>query len=210
MTKYLIQAIGAFASGKSRLITSVGLSYGVTFRKGNFFHTTPDDTCMIGGYYNIRFMDLQYTGGFDADTMKPEERISKIEHMCSSNYRIVAFEGTLSTVYKKYWDWYDSLPREKIVIFLNPPLEVLKQRITKRGGKSLSKKRIRHLEEKIAPNKQFYDHAKETDGYITLQSEFTTEEHHLNLLRQIEDITGIKMKEYILKPKIRTLRNLWG
>lgn len=202
--QFLIQAIGSFSSGKSRLVSSIGLSYGIRFFPEEFYHKSPDKKCMVVGSYVLRKSDMVYSGGFDAVTMTSKHRSRVIEDMCNSEYKIVAHEGTLSTIYKKHFDWFDNLPRKKLIIFLDVSIDELKDRITIRGKKPMSEKRETHLQEKYHANKQFLDHAKEV-GHKIIETEFVNDEHHLYVLKQVEKITGAKMKEYILKQKVGTL-----
>ena len=203
MKKYLVHAVGTFASGKSTLISSVGLSYGVKFKKGVLFNTSDDNTCLVLGIYTLR--DNRYTGGLDAKTMKKEERYRIIKEACESDYNIVAFEGTMIGIYKGNYRLYEESTknRKRIIIFLDPPFDVILERVKQRRGKDLSKKTIKNLKDKRKMCEDFFNYFK--DKCIPIKSEFTTEEHHLQVLKEIEKITGIKMKDYILKPKINTL-----
>jgi len=195
--KYFIQPIGTHCTGKSRVVSSIALSYGIKFQN-NLFSKTEDDTCMLLGRYTKR-PNKNYTGGYDAVSHTTKQRKEHIKKLWESNYEIVMVEGFLLSYFNVFIDWYKTLePKRKVVlIFLEPSLDIIKERLLKRsGGKPWSKKREDHVVGKMKVCTKALESI--TDDNFFVHKTFKNEGNNelIEILKYVESETGIKMKSY--------------
>lgn len=199
---YFIQAIGTHCTGKSRAISSIGLSYGVNYEKKLFSYSDQDNCSVLGRY--TRRVNKKYTGGFDACSVSVEERKKYIRQLWESKYKITMVEGFMLGYYNTFLNWYKTLsPKRKVIlIFLDVSTEIIKDRLVKRsGGKQWTKKRSNHVMSKMKVCENSLKEI-ENDNFFTykvLKNECDND--LLEILRYVESETGIKMNEYLIDMK---------
>lgn len=195
--KCFIQLIGTHCTGKSRVVSSIALSYGIKFQSG-LFSETEDNTCMLLGRYTKR-PNKNYTGGYDAVSHTTEQRKEHIKKLWESNYKIVMVEGFLLGYFNVYLNWYKTLePKRKVIlIFLEPSLDTIKERLFKRsGGKPWSKKREDHVVGKMKVCTKTIESVINDDFFVHKIFKNEDEEELIEILKYVENETGIKIKSY--------------
>ena len=202
-----IQPIGTHCTGKSRVISSIALSYDIYLRRQLWNRTNPENTCLVLGSYSKKRSGI-YTGGFDAYSVTTDERHKLIRELWQSDYEIAMTEGFMIVYYNTFVNCYKELePKRKVILlYLDTPLELIKERLVIRSkGKEWTKKREGHVVGKLQVCKKTLELVKDDDFFVVKKFKNETEEDLLEILKYVEAETGVKMKQYKTKDDITDL-----
>jgi len=195
--KYVIMALGTFGSGKSTLITSIAQSYGVSIRRRKPTHC--NNVCCLVGRYTLNATQT-YTGGIDMFEDK-KEVLSYISRVWNSNVDIVVFEGAVFITFVIVKELMDLECKRKVIMFyLDNDDEELQRRFNQRTFFSSQVKGMKNVVNKRNQHRRLFDKIfREYNERIVYhrQLEMRNVSDVYDVLREVEKITNIRMKEYV-------------
>jgi len=195
--KYVIMALGTNGTGKSTLITSIAQSYGVQIRKRKPIHCS--DVCCLVGKYTLN-ATRTYTGGIDVFANR-DEVLSYISQVWNTDIDVVAFEGVVFVTFVLIKELMNLECKRRIIMFyLNNDDEELQRRFNQRTHFSPQLKGMKHVVNKRKEHKRLFEKILEEYAERVVyhrELEMRSVKDIYDVMREVERITGIKMKEYV-------------